>query len=537
MNIILKAALLIGAAGLALPAAAQPVSSDDSIFTSFQNTPFGPGDRSMSVSIKLAGGETNTNTEVWVIYGTDRNAVANGTIGGSVAQARVTLASVNASGVASGIFIFPHSDHPSPNPQDRNAQKISSGATVWYKLVKRRGTQAVASPLVSFRMPDKLTIANLGDSYASGEGAPYASGAKWDNELCHRSGNSGQARAVRALKAENPEVAIAFRNVACSGAEIAEGILFSQLKPTWLGEPSPSQQVVPPQLQVIRNWLADQGYSELNIAMVSGGGNDIGFGSYVQDYMVMPGILEEGSREHSNLLQMISNNVPAAYQSLLAALDQNFEYDRVLVSEYPDPLRGRDGLLCDQWQFRNPRSEFIAFNTGFLQPLNTTIRNTVSAFPKFRYVGGTMQRSRTNGLCNVDTPYFNSGVLESIAMQGDIFGIVHPNRRGHRETYQPVYEAELRQALRDIRLKWAKIKAVESARAKAEQERLSRMAKLVSQPQLTAIARVSRLKLGLPAPADARELAIIVAKAKASAAATRLPADGVTDNRMAEDEK
>ncbi|MCP5396019.1 MAG: hypothetical protein H6918_04685 [Sphingomonadaceae bacterium] len=541
MKRILKTALLAGIAIAGFSATAQPVSTDGGVFKSFENTPFGPGDRAMNVSIQLGQGDTNTNTELWVVYGTDRAAVNNAALGGQAAQARIALATVDSNGIAKGEFIFPHSDNRTPNAQDRNPLVVSSGATTWYKLVKRRGTQAIASPLVSFRMPDKLTIANLGDSYASGEGAPYATGAKWDSTLCHRSNNSGQARAVKTIKAENPGLAIAFKNVACSGAEISDGILFSQLKPTWFGQPQPLQTVVTPQLQAVSNWMGDNGYAELNIVMVSGGGNDINFGSIVEQFLVLPNVFEVGSPEYANLRSLISNNIPQAYRSLNQALESNFEYDRVLVSEYPDPLRDHRGILCDQRQFANPRSEFAAIDSGFLQPLNNTIRDTVSAFPKFRYVSGTMQRSRLNGLCNGDVPYFNNGTVESIFMQGDVYGMVHPNRRGHREIYKPVYEVQLREALRDIRIKWAKIKARDDLRAKAEAEQAKQRLKLATQlrtgSKLTGFSRIAPRPLVQVPITQKRDVAKALAIAEAKAKLTRLPADGIPDNRMSEDEK
>ncbi|MCB2083063.1 MAG: hypothetical protein KDD90_03300 [Sphingomonadaceae bacterium] len=541
MHRIFKAALLTSLAFAGFSATAQPVSTDGGVFKSYENSPFGPGDRSMSVSIQLGQGDTNTNTELWIIYGNDRASVLNGALGGRGAQSRIALGTVDSNGVAKGEFIFPHSDNRTPNALDRNPLVVSSGAPTWYKLVKRRGTQAVTSPLVSFRMPDKLTIANLGDSYASGEGAPYASGAKWDSTLCHRSNNSGQARAVKAIKAENPGLAIAFKNVACSGAQISDGILYSQLKPTWFGQPQPLQTVVTPQLQAVGNWMGENGYAELNIVMVSGGGNDINFGSIVEQFLVHPNVFEVGSTEYNNLRTLISNNIPQAYRSLQQALDSNFEYDRVLVSEYPDPLRDRQGILCDQPEFRNPRSEFAAINSAFLQPLNNTIRDTVGTFPKFRYVGGTMQRSRLHGLCNGDVPYFNNGTVESIFMQGDVYGMVHPNRRGHREIYQPVYEAQLRESLRDIKIKWAKIKARADLRAKAEaeqrQQRMQLATQLRSGSNLTGLRRIAAPQPVQASPTDQRELAKIVAIAQAKAKTAKFPSDGIADNRMTDDEK
>lgn len=513
-----------------IPAFAQAPAAE---FISYDSSPFGPGDRSMKLSIQLTGGETNANTELWVIYGENRAAITSATVGGSAAQARVRLDTVNGEGVASGNFIFPHSDNRRPNMTDTNAAVINSGRTVHYKLVKKRGANVSTSPLVSFAMPDKLTIANFGDSYSSGEGSPYASGDRWDNEICHRSGNSGQARAVRTIKSEFPGMAIAFKNVACSGAQVAEGIMLSQKKQTWFGEGEELQRVVPPQMTAVRDWMGDNGYAELNIAMVSGGGNDVNFGLFVEKFFVLPFEFKAGSTEYNNLRTTIANDVPQLYRSLEQAFEQNFTYDRVLVSEYPDPMRGADGQFCD--------AEHSAMNSAFLVPLNNAVRTTVADFPKFRYVDGTMAESRRNGLCNNDTPYFNNGLFDTFWVQGDVFGIVHPNRRGHREIYQPVYEAQLRTAVRDIAIKWAKIKAKEAARAAAVAEQLSARTQIVqarrgAQP-LKAIRAVKVSPAFTLSATDKMATSKAITAAAASAKGKPVQTFGIADNRMTDDDE
>jgi hypothetical protein len=502
-------------------------------FVSYDNAPFGPGDRAMKLSIQLAAGETNANTELWVLYGQDRATVASASLGGRVAQARVQLDTVSGAGVASGTFIFPHRDNGRPNMTDTNPATISSGRTVHYKLVKKRGATATPSPVVTFTMPDKLTIANFGDSYASGEGSPYASGDKWDNELCHRSGNSGQARAVKTIKEENPGIAIAFKNVACSGAQVAEGILLSQKKATWFGEGEELQTVVKPQLMAVRDWMAGNGYAELNIAMVSGGGNDVNFGLFVEKYFVFFSEFKADSPEYNNLRTSIANDVPQLYRSLQQAFEQNFTYDRVLVSEYPDPMRGANGLFCD--------AEHNAMNSAFLIPLNDAVRTTIGTFPKFRHVGGAMAKSRYNGLCNDEIPYFNNDLIASFWTQGDAFGIVHPNRRGHREIYKPLYEVQLRQAIRDIQIKWAKIKARDDARAKAATEQLVARTELATAMRgglpLKAI-RVTRISPAIKL-SSAEKMASSKQIAAAAVAAKGKPVQtfGIPDNRMPDDDE
>src|SRR5678815_722490 len=188
---------------------------------------------------------------------------------------------------------------------------------------------------------DRLTIANFGDSYASGEGAPYASGPKWGStgEQCHRSSNSGQAKAVKAYKGAHPETAIAFVNVACSGAGVLDGITRSQKKKGFFEhEDFPTR--VKPQYEQVKEWLDRNSFEQLNIAIISIGGNDVGFGPLVTMFLIEPGNLVDANdgnarRARENVAIDIRQNIPKNYDELKDIFDANFDYDRVLVTAYP----------------------------------------------------------------------------------------------------------------------------------------------------------------------------------------------------------
>ena len=538
---------LLLAMGVALGALGAPalVHAQSALpqFVSYDKAPFGPGDRLIELLVKLDPGDTTANTEFWVVYGTDRAAVANGsaTMGGQP-SGRARIISTSAEGVVRAEFIFPHSVHLAPNQTDRNVREINSGQRAFYKVIKQRGTTVVQSPVVEFLMPDKLTIANLGDSYASGEGAPYNVGAKWDDELCHRNDNSGQARAVKSIKDEMKGTAIHFKNVACSGGQIAEGILLSQLKQRWILDDETHQVPVKPQLQAVAEWLNQNGYDELNIVMVSGGGNDVDFAAYVTTYFIWPNSLSNDDDAAVSLRTRIAQDIPQLYRSLRQAFDDNFTYDKVLVSEYPDPLRGADGQYCHQPFSNSPRSEFAAFDSSFLRMLNSTIGDTIGRFPKFQHVTGTGARTRGHGLCNGSDPHFNNGLAESIAMQGDPYGIVHPTRTGHAASYQPVYEAALGSAIADINRKWAIIAEEEKEKKRLVAEQLRR--RYATLPQ----AATPKLKIMFPPALLAREppklppqpreqLDALLAAARKEAANRPIPMDKVADNRPTKEER
>ena len=474
---------------LLVPAADAQVSPSP-VFVSADDYPYGPGDRRMTARIKLVPGETSATVESWVVYAESRDAVASGQIGGNVPHGKAKTGQVDSAGVMTVTFTFPHTDQPAPNPTDRNAQNIKGGKRVYYKWIKRKGTTQVASEIVEFRMPDKLTIVNFGDSYASGEGAPYASGPKWGStgEQCHRSSNSGQAKAVRAYKAAHPETAIAFLNVACSGAGVRDGITCSQKKKgCFEQEDFPTR--VKPQYEQARKWLDDNSFEQLNIALVSIGGNDVGFGPLVTTFLIEPGNLADPNdgnarRARENVAINIRENIPLNYDELKDVFDATFDYDRVLVTAYPDPTRDKDGHFCGKpltlygacWgpvEAFNSQPEFEFAYSHILVAMNKTIGDKVRGFAKSGWVflddGPT--KSQRHGMCNCDVPYINT-IGASFLDQNDPFGTMHPNRRGHEKIYLPVVldalEKEILKIRKDYAKEHAKEMAKEQARRKAE---------------------------------------------------------------------
>jgi hypothetical protein len=233
---------LMGLAGIVLLlsstyAAAQVTTDETAANSAFYMTgpysvpesyPFGPGDRRTTIKVKLLAGETTNNIEYWVLYSNDRPLLTGAHVGSEFPHGQAVLERDDATGDLKANFIFPHSDNPTPNLKDVEPRKFNSGAKVYFKWVKKTESTSVDSPIVEFTMPDKLTIVNMGDSYAAGEGAPHTGDNKWLDERAHRSSNSGQALAVKAFKARLPGTAIAFLNVASSGAGVTEGILQSQ---------------------------------------------------------------------------------------------------------------------------------------------------------------------------------------------------------------------------------------------------------------------------------------------------------------------
>jgi hypothetical protein len=525
---------------LLLSGAATHAQSSPEVFVSIADHPFGPGDRAMTAKIKLLPGETTGNVEAWVIYADSRDAVAAGQLNGPAPHGKAKLGVVDSTGVLSVSFVFPHTDHPTPNAVDRNARKYPGGKKLYYKWVKRKGQTQTASQIIEFTLPDKLTVVNFGDSYGSGEGAPYSSGPKWGStgEQCHRSGNSGQAKAVRAYKQANSHTAVAFKNVACSGAGVRDGITGSQAKKGFLeSEDFPTR--VKPQYQQAKEWLAQNGFEQTNIAIVSIVGNDIGFGPLVRDFFIAPGNIADpndagAKRARDNTALNIAENIPLNYDELKTVFDANFDYDHVLVTAYPDPTRDKDGRFCRQvltygacWgpvELLNTEAEFQFAFTHILSKMNAAIKEKVRAFPNWTFLEGTVARAQRNGMCNCDDPYFNT-IGASVVEQGDVFGVMHPNRRGHEKIYYPVVYDGLKTAIFKIRKEYARERAMEIAK-----EAAIRKARMAAAQRRIAQSQVVQRPVGVSQeiPAD------VLQKARETAAKMR-PVSGVADSPHADD--
>jgi hypothetical protein len=528
----MSAALL---AASALLAPSQLHAADPDPFVSVDRPPYGPGDRDVQLSIQLGSGDTSQNTEIWVLYSKDKGVLQGALVGSPVPQGKAKIELTDAGGVVKASFIYPHGDAPQPNVVDRNPAALPAGTRVYQKVIKKRGSIQVASSVLEFRMPDRLTIANIGDSYASGEGAPYSSGNKWDYELCHRSNNSGQSRAVKAFRQAHPEVSIAYRNVACSGAEIDDGLLQSQDK---LGPFADTNgKTVKPQLDQLETWLKDNGFEQLNIALLSIGGNDVGFAPYVKDYFILPNNLMDADHApaRSVIATHIRERIPAGYAELKEQLDARFDYDHVLVTAYPDPTRWKNAQFCGApeaygkcWgvveSLASPQTEFRFASEAVVGKLNSTIRSTIDSFKKWGFLSDSADAARTHGICNCDSPYYNT-VGSSMLGQGDPWGTMHLTRTGHKQVYQPVVSAGLEKAFTALQRKYK----MEQAKELAVQKLNEAKQRAEARAKLAALVRKTPQRL-TSSDAIPKELL-----EKATLNAVK-PADTGDDNRLPDDD-
>lgn len=348
-------------------------------------------------------------------------------------------------------------------------------------------TYSVLSPtqtIVRNIRPSFLSVAGFGDSYASGEGAPDAFNAtskvaRWEEPQCHRSYKSPFAKAV--LKITEAEgVWVLFKNFACSGAKIHEGILGQYRGKKVNGE---YQEDLIPQIDQAEAWKAENGLEQIDAALLNIGGNDVGFFSVALGCLA-PNFIEAiqiirscdqiesllyhiqngGSWDVSDYLWDIQDdieefwfredleanigdttiglsNLPEAYSELADELE-SLGVNETFITELPSPFNISPNSFCPSGNSSDPLhgrvsgSEIRWVNDNVFVPLNRAISSAASA-NDWNLVNGVVDHHLRNGFCYIER--FSNTLTDSfIRVQGDHEGVLHPNNKGFNVTGEVV---------------------------------------------------------------------------------------------------
>lgn len=176
-------------------------------------------------------------------------------------------------------------------------------------------------------------------------------GAQWLNPACHRSLYSYQTRMAIALAVQNPQIAVTYLPLACTGATIAEGMLGSQrARECVVGRNGfTCQGTVNAQVAELREALnaatQRQPGRQLDLVLLSVGANDVDFSGLVADVIVerqteralsrRTGVISSVDEARS----ILQTDLPRGFSKLRQALKPfvGGDLSRVLYVSYANP--------------------------------------------------------------------------------------------------------------------------------------------------------------------------------------------------------
>jgi lysophospholipase L1-like esterase len=284
------------------------------------------------------------------------------------------------------------------------------------------GTDEERAPVV---VDDKLIVA-LGDSVAAGEGNPDASGG-WLDPPCHRSAAAGFEVAAHRLAEVDQHRSITFVSLACSGAEVHEGLLGSYrgIAPRRGGTAYPAQVERLEQLAEARGGGEDG--PAVDAVLVSVGANDLHFSGVARRCALSPG--DCSGQEEEGLNQSL-RGLGDSYDELGRALKAAAPAAPVFITEYFDPTHDADGRFCRHSVVLTSRAESQWAYEKLLRRLNAKVE-TAADRNKWRFVDGIAADFERHGICAGDERWVRR-LEESVLFQGDPFGTLHPNEEGQR---------------------------------------------------------------------------------------------------------
>ena len=301
--------------------------------------------------------------------------------------------------------------------------------------------------------------------------------AGWQNRSCHRSSLAAQVQAARLLEERDPRTSVTFVHLACSGATIGTGII----GPYAGIEPGAADH--PPQLDVVAELaLLDPGQPELGVhrpvdgILLSIGGNDVNFAGIIEKcitYADCPDapVLDAAALaartaycaaaplwSSSECLDFLApadpdpglgaealfldglGQLPGSYgetHALLAAVGLGDV--PVHLTQYPDITRDENGDICG-WQpgddLATRQSNLLGISPDEMTwaaeqvsvPLSDTMALTAETLG-WNFVAGAADRFRTHGYCSEQSWIVR--LQESFFLQGQPWGMVHPNEPGY----------------------------------------------------------------------------------------------------------
>jgi len=335
------------------------------------------------------------------------------------------------------------------------------------------------------QVKDRLIVV-LGDSFASGEGAPDSpvkhfegpgANADWADDRCHRSAYSGGAQAAKIIEEADPHTSVTFLSFACSGATLITPLYEGSLPfdpyfvtngfvrgmgitEPYVGIEPPRDaddnyvNMLPAQTQALYQALSRNGSREprkVDALIATGGINDVRFSSLAAVCMFTPTCFFTPVGFPPLPLDLQFNDdlgrVTPGWGVMNEQLEgYGIEIDKKLALEYPPFFHDDDGSQC-LLVFEDILTPIFSWTVDeiawadayWAKDLNTAVKNGADN-NDFDFVGGIASDFHNHGWC-ADNRYVNTAT-DSINRQGDdagdtgtfafsTTGLAHPNANGY----------------------------------------------------------------------------------------------------------
>lgn len=258
----------------------------------------------------------------------------------------------------------------------------------------------------------------------------------WLEKKAYRSLRSSHALAARKMEDAQEGRLITFLSFARSGSEIEAGLLGPRTENNkriddWIGNIG--------QLDEIRRTIGNR---HIDVLLISIGVNDIGITGTLTDLVANDFFIEGGddAAERDIVKQRIANRIrelPAKFAKLKDALDL-LDIHHVYLSEYPtslfDKANGQLGTGCGIFSSKfdlDMDIDDVQVVREAAEALNHCLRNVAKQYGWF-LVSGIAEAFKGHGYCTDDETRYFVQAEESMILQGDTEGTVHPNRLGHK---------------------------------------------------------------------------------------------------------
>jgi lysophospholipase L1-like esterase len=301
------------------------------------------------------------------------------------------------------------------------------------KVTGLRGTTKPLFATVQVQVKDVLIVA-IGDSYASGEGNPVVPGVlspQWafspdpamnaENADAHRSTIAGPAQFALKLQQSNRHVAVTFVSVANSGATIPNGLLGP------MTSVADSSVQLPAEITELKHII---GTRHIDVLTLTVGGNDVNFVGLVEDLALntatgVPTLASIQSQFNSDLSQLTQR-----FAALAPAI-HNLNPGLVLQTGYPDLTHDQTGqpaaiTLGPLAAISLADSQFTS--SQLIAPLDHAIAAAANQFG-WTLVTQIYRDFNTHGYPSTSS-WFRTPA-ESLALEGNVDGSLHPNAMGH----------------------------------------------------------------------------------------------------------